>query len=147
MAQEDKTTPILNTEELESSWGLLTKHLPWLNDANLIITTLSIMGLDRKQISRALSGEEVEIIGEVVNPDNGKRLLIPSAKVGINVSDNFKTCSVTIDGKGYRTFFEDWYTHQAYLERTAGQDEVVDELFKENLELRRMLGGIGRKYK
>ena len=146
MPQEEKTSILLG-EPMESSWELLTRYLPWVQNANLVITTLSIIGLDRKQISRVLSGEEVEIIGELVHPDNGRRLLVPSVKVGMKVSSNLKECSVTIDGKGYRTFFEEWYTRQAYLERAAGQEEAVEELFRENLELRRMLGGIGRKYK
>ena len=131
----------------EGGRPLIEKYLPWVRHADAVISTLLDLGLSRRQVTAALSGEEVTVIGELVNPEDRRPLLVPSAVVSLKVTDGGMTCTVLIDGKGVATFFHEYYEREAYLRRAGSQSEVVGELYEEVLSMRRLLGGKARAYK
>lgn len=135
--QQDSSQPLPHLE----------KYLPWTKEAGKVIMTLLTLGLTREQVTEALLGEEVTLIGEIVNPDDHRPLLVSSAKVTVRIGDHGRTCAVLVDGKTLGNYFREYYEREILLKDAAGQSEVVRKLYEENLEMRRILGGKARVYK
>lgn len=125
----------------------LAKYLPWTKSADRIIETLLALGLEKKQVTNVLMGKEVTVVGEIVNPDDNRPLLVSSATVSTKVEDGGATCIVLIDGKTVGNYFREYYERESLLKKAAEKNELVMQLYEENLEMRRLLGGKARTYK
>ena len=125
----------------------LAKYLPWTKSADRIIEILLALGLSKKQVTDVLMGKEVTIVGEIVNPDDNRPLLVSSATVSTNVDDGGATCVVLINGKTVGNYVREYYEREILLKKSAEKSELVMQLYEENLEMRRLLGGKARTYK
>ena len=137
----------LQTVPSKPQLTLLEKYLPWVRYADTVIETLRTLGLAQKQITAVLMGEDLKIMGELVNPEDLRPLMIPEVTVSVKVKDGGRTCLVLLDGKPVQRYFQEYYEKEILLKKAAGQNEVVAQLYEENLEMRRLLGGKARTYK
>ena len=137
----------LQTVPSKPQLTLLEKYLPWVRYADTVIETLQTLGLAQKQITAVLMGEDLKIMGELVNPEDLRPLMIPEVTVSVKVKDGGRTCLVLLDGKPVQRYFQEYYEKEILLKKAAGQNEVVAQLYEENLEMRRLLGGKARTYK
>ena len=144
MEQEHHTNSSASEQPQES---LLSKYLPWTRFADNVIMVLKTMGLSRRQITSVLCGEEVAVTGEIVNPEDMRTLLISSSVVSIEVKDAGMTCSVNINGKPYHSYFKEYYEREVLLKNAGKYSSVVEDLYQENLRMRRLLGGKARAYR
>ena len=125
----------------------IEKYLPWLRYSDKIIGTLKTLGLGRDKITTILSGGEVTMVGEIVNPEDMRPLMVSSAKVRIEVKDHGMTCRILIDEKTVENYFHDYYNREVLMREAGVYSEVVARMYEENQELRRLLAGGSRVYK
>ena len=150
MEDEFDTTSVLEParqvpEPVEA--GPIEQYLPWLRHADETVRLLHTLGLTRRQVTEALIGRPVAITGEIRNPADGRLFLVASTTLTATVRDGGASLAVLLDGKPVAAWFADRSAREAVLRMAASQEEVVMDLYEENLELRRLLAGKVRTYK
>lgn len=126
--------------------NLYLRYLPWLEESDTIIITLKAMGLSHRNITKILCGGEAIIDGDITSPYTGQTLQVVNARISLNLKQEH-TPQLTMDNLPLQDGLQEWVDRDALMKQMAVDDEVVAQVYQENLELRRKIGALLRTYR
>ena len=126
--------------------NLYLRYLPWLEESDTIIITLKAMGLSHRNITKILCGGEAIIDGDITSPYTGQTLQVVNARISLNLKQEH-TPQLMMDDLPLQDGLQEWVDRDALMKQMAVDDEVVAQLYQENLELRRKIGALLRTYR
>ena len=126
--------------------NLYLRYLPWLEESDTIIITLKAMGLSHRNITKILCGGEAIIDGDITSPYTGQTLQVVNARITLNLKQEH-TPQLMMDDLPLQDGLQEWVNRDALMKQMAVDDEVVAQVYQENLELRRKIGALLRTYR
>ena len=117
--------------------NLYLRYLPWLEESDTIIITLKAMGLSHRNITKILCGGEAIIDGDITSPYTGQTLQVVNARISLNLKQEHTP----------QLMMDDLPLQDGLMKQMAVDDEVVAQVYQENLELRRKIGALLRTYR
>ncbi len=126
--------------------NLYLRYLPWLEESDTIIITLKAMGLSHRNITKILCGGEAIIDGDITSPYTGQTLQVVNARISLNLKQEH-TPQLMMDDLPLQDGRQEWVDRDALMKQMAVDDEVVAQVYQENLELRRKIGALLRTYR
>ena len=126
--------------------NLYLRYLPWLEESDTIIITLKAMGLSHRNITKILCGGEAIIDGDITSPYTGQTLQVVNARISLNLKQEH-TPQLMMDDLPLQDGLQEWVDRDALMKQMAFDDEVVAQVYQENLELRRKIGALLRTYR
>jgi hypothetical protein len=126
--------------------NLYLRYLPWLEESDTIIITLKAMGLSHRNITKILCGGEAIIDGDITSPYTGQTLQVVNARISLNLKQEH-TPQLMMDDLPLQDGLQEWVDRDALMKQMAVDDEVVAQVYQENLELRRKIGALLRTYR
>ena len=126
--------------------NLYLRYLPWLEESDTIIITLKAMGLSHRNKTKILCGGEAIIDGDITSPYTGQTLQVVNARISLNLKQEH-TPQLMMDDLPLQDGLQEWVDRDALMKQMAVDDEVVAQVYQENLELRRKIGALLRTYR
>lgn len=126
--------------------NLYLRYLPWLEESDTIIITLKAMGLSHRNITKILCGGEAIIDGDITSPYTGQTLQVVNARISLNLKQEH-TPQLMMDDLPLQDGLQEWVDRDALMKQMAVDDEVVAQVYQENLDLRRKIGALLRTYR
>ena len=126
--------------------NLYLRYLPWLEESDTIIITLKAMGLSHRNITKILCGGEAIIDGDITSPYTGQTLQVVNARISLNLKQEH-TPQLMMDDLPLQDGLQEWVDRDALMKQMTVDDEVVAQVYQENLELRRKIGALLRTYR
>ena len=126
--------------------NLYLRYLPWLEESDTIIITLKAMGLSHRNITKILCGGEAIIDGDITSPYTGQTLQVVNARISLNLKQEH-TPQLMMDDLPLQDGLQEWVDRDALMKQMANDDELVAQVYQENLELRRKIGALLRTYR
>lgn len=127
--------------------NLYIRYLPWLEESDTIIITLKAMGLSHRNITKILCGGEAIIDGDITSPYTGQTLQVVNARISLNLKQQEQTPQLMMDDLPLQDGLQEWVDRDALMKQMAVDDEVVAQVYQENLDLRRKIGALLRTYR
>ena len=124
---------------------LYLRYLPWLEESESIIITLKAMGISHRNITRILCGEEVTIDGDITSPYTGQTLQVVNAKISLNVKGDYP--QLMMNDLLLKDGLQEWVDRDALMKQLATDEDLVAQVYQENLDLRRKIGALIRTYR